>query len=311
MTPMRRAPSRFIRPRRGLAPRSPLRLQAALCLLALLAALTLAACETPKPKMKTPARLLYYQAQALMDQELYSDAITKFQEVADENQGSLLGSFAYLELADVYSRQEEWLKADTNYRLFLGASQTTHLTPFVLYSLVKVNRSRSFTGLFFPTREVDRDQMPNRQIIQEYNRFYFLYPTSMFLDEVRGYAQDARQTLAEHERQVANFYYNRGHYNAAAGRYLYLLRNYPSYPDTLGVLTRLVQAYRRNQQPDEAAEMERLLKQFPGTPPPAPAPPVPLAAPGAARLAPSATEPQAAQAAQAAQDPGAGDAARP
>ena len=290
-----------------MTPRCPIRLQALLCLPALLAALALAACEAPKPKMKTPARLLYYQAQALMDQELYTDASTKFQEVADQNQGSLLGSFAYLGLADVYSRQEEWVKAETNYRLFLGANQTTHLTPFVLYSLVKVNRQRSFTGVLFPTREVDRDQSPNRQIIQEYNRFFFLYPESVFLDEVRGYALDAELTLAEHERQVADFYYGRGHYHAAAGRYLYLLRSYPSYPDTPGVLRRLVQTYRYNQQPDEAAEMERLLQGLTGaaTQASAAATPAPGRAPDGVPATPA---PQAAQTAQA---PAAGDAPRP
>jgi outer membrane protein assembly factor BamD len=243
--------------------RSPIWLQAALCLLV---ALALGACETARPKVKPPARLAYYEAQALKDQELYSEAITKFQEVADQNQGSLLGSFAYLQLADVYSRQEDWLKAETNYRLFLGANQTTHLTPYVLYNLVKVNHNRSFVGVLFPTREVDRDQTPNRLIIQEYNRFFFLYPTSVFLDEVRGYALDARLSLAEHERMVANFYFERGHYNAAAARYLYVLRNYPNYPESKGVLEQLVQAYRRNQQPEEAAEMERLLKQLSAKP---------------------------------------------
>jgi outer membrane protein assembly factor BamD len=227
----------------------------ALCLLALAA---LAACTQPKPKVKTPALLLYLEGQTLADQELYGEAVTKFQEVADQNSGTLLGSFAYLRIAEIRVAQQDWVKAETNYRLFLAGNLSTHLTPYVVYRLAYVNHEASFTGLFFPSREVDRDQTPNRQIVQEFKRFYFLYPKSIFLPEMRHFAEDAYVTLAEHERVVGDFYYRHGHYNAAAHRYLYLLRTYPDYPDSDAVLDRLILSYQRNQQPDEAAELKRL-----------------------------------------------------
>lgn len=234
--------------------------------LCLLAALALAACEAPKPKLKLPARLLYYQGERLMDQKLYAEAITKFQKVADENPGTMLGSYAYLQIANARVLQDDLEKADTNYRLFLGSQETSHLTPYVLYRLAEVNDKESYTGIFFPTRETDRDQTANRQLIQDYRRFYFLYPNSIFLPKVRTYARDARNTLAAHEREVGNFYFDHGHYNAAAGRYLFLLRNYPDYPDAQAVLKRLIVTYRRNQQPRLAAELERLHKELSARP---------------------------------------------
>lgn len=239
--------------------RSLVRRHAAPCLLAAALALALlGGCEAAKPKVKTPARLLYLQGQTLVDQELYTEAVTRFQDVADQNPGTVLGSYAFLQIAEIRSLQEEWDKAETNYRLFLTGNQSTHLTPYVLYQLARVNHKASFSGLIFRAREVDRDQQPNRDIIQEYKRFFFLYPQSMFLDDVRAYAVDARITLAEHERVVGDFYFQRGHYHAAAARYRYLLRNFPEYPRSREVLQRLIATYRRNQQPELAEEMERL-----------------------------------------------------
>jgi outer membrane protein assembly factor BamD len=226
--------------------------------LGLLAALALGACESSGPKVQTPARLLYLEGQSLADQGLYSEAVAKFQDVADQNPGTLLGSFAYLQIAELRGEQEDWVPAETNYRLFLNANQQSHLTPYVLYKLVKVNLARSYTGVLFAAREIDRDVQPNRQIILEYQRFFFLYPTSVFLDEVRGYALSARETLAEHERMVGDWYFRRGHYHAAAARYVYLLRNYPTYPHAEEVVARLIVAYRRNLQPDLADELERV-----------------------------------------------------
>jgi outer membrane assembly lipoprotein YfiO len=184
--------------------------------------------------------------------------VLKYQSVADQNPGTLLGSFAYLRIAEIHAIQEEWVQADTNYRLFLNANQGSHLTPFVLYRLARVNHLSSYTGLFSRTRDYDRDMKPNRQMIEEYKRFYFLYPESIFLPEVRSFAQAARESLAEYERLVGDYYYDRELYNAAAGRYEYLLLHYPGYPDSDAVVERLVETYRRNQEPGKAAELERL-----------------------------------------------------
>ncbi|MCH9044752.1 MAG: outer membrane protein assembly factor BamD [SAR324 cluster bacterium] len=226
----------------------------------LIFAIALIGCETAKPRVKIPGRLLYLEGQALADVAVYSEAVAKFQEVVDQNPGTLLGTFAYLKIAEIHAQQEDWLEAETNYRLFLTTNQLRHLTPYVLYRLITVHHENSFTGVFFPSREVDRDMEPNRQIIREYKRFFFLFPKSIFLEEIRSLYRAARDTLAEHERLVGDFYLRRGHYDAAASRYVYLLRTFPQYQDAKAVLERLIEAYRLNQQPDLAREMERLYR---------------------------------------------------
>lgn len=211
-----------------------------------------------------PPRTLYQDAQSLEDAGLYTEAIDKYKKVASENQGTRLGSFAYFRMAELYVKQEDWLQADTNYRLFLSANSNSHLNAYVLYRLLTVNDKKAYSGLFFREREIDRDMDPSKQIITEYKRFYLLYPSSIYAPDVIQIYRAARRTLAAHEIVVAYFYLRHGEYNAAAGRYLYVLRNYPELENPEYALRRLIEAYRHDQQPGPADEMQRIYDQFYG-----------------------------------------------
>lgn len=224
-----------------------------------------AGCSSSSANSQQPPRILFQDAQALEDAGLYTEAIDKFKKVSTENQGTRLGSFAYLRIAELYSRQEDWLEAETNYRLFLSANSNSHLNAYVLYRLLIMNDKKSYTGLFFPVREVDRDMEPSKQIILEYKRFYLLYPQSIYTPEVVPIYRTARRTLALHEILVADFYMRREQYNAAAWRYLYVLRNFPDNAEPEYSLRRLIEAYRKDQQPDLAAEMQRIYESRYGT----------------------------------------------
>ena len=238
---------------------------------ALAVVLLLSGCTAPQPEVKIPPRVLYLSAQVLEDQGLYSEAITKYQQVIDQNAGSRMASFGYLKIAELKMRQEEWGDSETQYKMFLTSNSSSHLTEYVLFRLLKAHHESSYTGLFFREREIDRDMEPNLRTITEFQRLYFLYPNSIFLQDARGYYRSARVTLADHERMVADYYFRHGLYNAAASRYLFLLRIYPEYPDSKSVLERLIESYRHNQQPDLAGEMERIRTQMFGAAAPQPA----------------------------------------
>ena len=234
--------------------RAPRPVRAAGLALALGLAL-LGGCADSTLEQQDPARILYFQAEALVNQGLNSDAITKLQNITAQYPGTRLAGFAYLKLADIYSVQENWADAESNYRLYLAANPGSHLTSYALYRLLDVNDRNTYTGLFFKEREVDRGTTPNTKIILDYKRFLLLYPNSVYLPQIEHIYFDARSTLARHELGVGDFYYRRGQYNAAVGRYWYLLRNYPEYPQAKAVLGKLIWAYRRNQQPEQAKEM--------------------------------------------------------
>ena len=68
--------------------------------------------------------------------------------------------------------------------------------------------------------------------------------------------------LAEHELNVANYYFHKQSYHSAIGRYLYLLKNYPGFPRIANVAERLIEAYRLNRQPELADEMQGVLNSL-------------------------------------------------
>ena len=220
-------------------------------------ALLLQACATDV-ETRMPSRLLFLEAEALENQELYSEAITKYERIIQENPGSRLATFSHLKLAEINTKQSDWDNAETNYRAFLNLNGNTFFTPYVLAKLLRVNHERSFTGLFFPAQEFDRDMEPSRRIILEYKRFFLLYPKSIYLDDVTPYYRSARDSLAEYEQLVGDYYFGKGQFNAAIGRYSHLLKTFPEFPGTREVLRKLIQAYRENRQPGLAQEMERI-----------------------------------------------------
>lgn len=237
------------------------RLPRGMLLAAALLSAFLGGCENQNPAdVLQPARMLYLEAEAGENDGLYAEAIGNYEKIAARFPGTRLAVYAYLKLAEIYSEQKKWVEAETNYRLFLARNANSHLTPYLLYRLLKVNHEKSYTGLVFREREIDRDMEPNRKILLEYKRFFLLYPKSVYLKEVTPFFRAARQTLAQHERLVGDFYFERGQFNASIGRYMYLLRNYPEFEDVDGVLRKLIQAYHNNQQPGFARELERLQK---------------------------------------------------
>ncbi|MCZ6627588.1 MAG: outer membrane protein assembly factor BamD [SAR324 cluster bacterium] len=218
-----------------------------------------AGCSQVDPEdVVVPARMLYIQAEAFENQGLFTEALAKYTRITDQYSGSRLATFAHLRMAEIHSTQQSWPEAETNYRLFLKLNSSSHLTPYLLYRLLKVNHEQSYTGVIFREREFDRDMEPNLSIILEYKRFFLMYPRSVYLKEMTPIFRDAQDTLALHELMVADFYFGRGQYNAAISRYQYLLRNFPQFKDTDEVLVKLIRAYGEDQQPTFAEEMRRV-----------------------------------------------------
>ncbi len=221
--------------------------------------LLLAGC-TGTEETRVPARELYYKATVALEDELFNEATERLTQIIGQSPGTRLATVAYLKLGDLYFQQNKWEEAETNYRLFLALNPNSHLTPYVLNRLIALNYKRNVTGLLFTSRDFDRDMEPNRKIIQEYQRFFFLYPNNAYLTDVKEFLIKARSDLAEYEFLVANFYFEQQAFNSAILRYLHLLKHYPEYPKTQEVGIKLIEAYEANRQPHLAAEMRKALE---------------------------------------------------
>ena len=224
--------------------------------------LFLQGCGEEVKKMRVPAVELYQEAFVAFEDEYYQEAEKKFQDLVDEHPNTQLATLAYLKMGDLNFKRSKWEDAEVNYRMFLTLNPQSHLTPYVLNRIIALNFEKNYYGIFFPSRNFDRNMEPNRTILKEFRRFFLLYPQSPYLEEIREYQLKARAELAEHEFLVGDFYFRGKLYTSAAERYLYLLQNYPEFPRTEEVARKLIQAYRLNGEPLLANEMEEVLSSF-------------------------------------------------
>ena len=215
--------------------------------------------ETLTTQVRIPAAELYQNAMVAYEDEFYLEALKKFETLVEEYSGTRLATLSHLKMGDLYFLQQKWEESESSYRRFLLLNPRTHLTPYTLNRLIALNYDRNIYGIFLKSRDYDRNMEPNRALIREYQRFYLLFPQSPYLTEVKKYYKRALSDLAEHEFHVANFYFDIGAYHSAINRYLYLLKYYPNFTGRNRVAERLIEAYRSNQQPNRAGEMQEIL----------------------------------------------------
>ena len=216
--------------------------------------------DTATTQVRVPATELYQKAMVAFEDKFYLEALKNFEILIEEHSGTRLATLSHLKMGDLYFLQNKWEESESSYRRFLLLNPRTHLVPYTLNRLIALNYERNIYGLFVKSRDYDRNMEPNRTLIREYQRFYLLFPQSPYLEDVQDYQSRALSDLAEHELHVANYYFDKQAYRSAIGRYLYLLKHYPSFPRTSQVAERLIEAYRLNLQPELADEMQKVLE---------------------------------------------------
>jgi outer membrane protein assembly factor BamD len=74
---------------------------------------------------------------------------------------------------------------------------------------------------------IDREQEHTLKAKETFERLVRQFPRSEYANRARKNLRSCIISLAEYELYVGNFYYKKGFYRAALGRYNYLVQNYP------------------------------------------------------------------------------------
>ena len=73
------------------------------------------------------------------------------------------------------------------------------------------------------------------------------------------FRNESVEALAEHEFIIGNWYFDHSLFAQAIHRYTYVMKQYPNYKGWEEVVENLIEAYRKNQQPNLADELARVL----------------------------------------------------
>jgi outer membrane protein assembly factor BamD len=183
----------------------------------------------------------------------YARAIELFQEVIDNYPYSDYATLAELKIADVYFEQERFEEAASYYQDFVEL-HPSH--PRISYAIYRRGLCASEE-----MRGGDRDQTPTREAVAQFRFLLDRHPESEYAEDARARLAEAEDLLATHLIDVADFYFQRQRYFAAASRYREALESYPQHQSRQRTRYRLALSLRALGEEREAREiLEQILR---------------------------------------------------
>jgi outer membrane protein assembly factor BamD len=198
----------------------------------------------------------YDQGTQLAGKKKYDEALEAFREAARDYRGAELDADIQIALADTYFNKEEYPAAVESYTEFL------RLHPHS----VRADYAQFRIGLAWQKQMRSADRSPDaaRKAAAAYQALLRGYPRSPLRDQAREGLLAARRRIAEHELAVADFYRRTGKYQAAAGRYEAVLRDFGDLDYAERALFELGGCYRKLREDEKAQRVfDQLRRDFP------------------------------------------------
>ncbi len=150
----------------------------------------------------------------------YKKAVAAFKDLRDWYPFSKYAILAELKIADAYYELESYEEAIFAYREFEKLHPKNEAIPHVIYR----------RGLCWYERidTIDRDTEPAEKALDQFLRLKRTHPESPYAARAQEKTDDCIANLAGHELYVGNFYLKADRYEAALGRYRYVVEKFPS-----------------------------------------------------------------------------------
>ena len=229
----------------------------------IIALAAMAACgSTDKLNTTNDPNRLYAEAKDELASGSYDRAIKGFERVEAVASGTLLGQQAMLELAYAQWKSGERVTALATADRFLRLHPSSPAYDYALYlrGLINFNDDLGLFGRVAGQRLAERDQRASREAHQNFKQLIEQFPESRYAADARVRMDYIVNTLAEHEVQVARYYYRRGAYLAAANRAKQSMTEYPQVPSSGDALVLMVLSYDRLGLNDLRDDAQRVLK---------------------------------------------------
>ncbi|MBI3327500.1 MAG: outer membrane protein assembly factor BamD [Nitrospinae bacterium] len=189
----------------------------------------------------------------------YQKAETAFSKLLEQHPQDRRRAEALLGMAEALYSNKRYEEAKFQYRRFLELYPT--------HAEVANAQFHIAMSAFQRMRSLDRDQTLAQEALQEFQRLVKTYPRSTFVEQAKQKLAACRERLAASELYVGRFYYKKGAYTAAIGRFDGLLRAYPEVSFADEALFLLGDTYVRNENPQQAATVfDELVKRYPQSP---------------------------------------------
>jgi outer membrane protein assembly factor BamD len=207
-------------------------------------------------KADPTAEALFEEGNRNFNDKRYVRAIDNYSKIRTDHPFTPLMTQVELKIADAYYRNQQYVEAINAFKEFQAMHPTNEHIPFVVLRL-----GQSYFDQFTST---DRDQK-NTEIAKGYfENVITNYPKSPEAAEAREKLAKCLEYLAEHEFNIAHFYFREEKYPAARDRFEEIVRKYKDTPTAVKSLFYLGESYRSEKNAIKATlAYEALIQHYP------------------------------------------------
>ncbi len=216
---------------------------------------------------------LYDTAKASLNGGDYETAIDYYQKLEARYPFGRFAQQSQLEIAYAYYKYEEPASAlaavDRFIKLYPGHPSLDYA--YYLKGLINFNRGKGFVTAiierYVPSDDSQRDTSSLRDAFQDFAELTRRFPDSTYANDATQRMLYLRNTLAQHEIHVANYYMDRKAFLAAANRAKFVVENYQRAPSVAEALVIMAKAYKLLELDGLARDALRVLElNFPDHP---------------------------------------------
>jgi len=207
------------------------------------------------------AKQIYTQAENQLSKENFKVAIDRY-EALDAlypfspyaEKGQLHSIYAYYSNDDLASAQAA---ADRYIHLYPRSRNVDYA--YYMKGITGMERNRTWIYHVFPLDPAKRDLSGYREAFSDFNRLLKFYPRSRYAADAQERMVFIRDILARHELEVAQFYFDRNAYVAAANRSSYIVEHLEGSAQVKPALEIMVKSYHALQKPGLERDAQRVL----------------------------------------------------
>jgi outer membrane protein assembly factor BamD len=208
------------------------------------------------------ANKIYVTAKEAMNAGDYERAIELYESLEARYPLGRFAQQAQLETAYAYYKYDEPDSALDAIDRFLRMNPSSDDADYALYlrGLVNFNRGSSIVDKVFPRSIADLDTVRQKESFQDFSHLLTRYPHSKYAPDAQARIQHLRNSLAQAEINVANYYTTRGAWLAAFNRAEYAIKHYEGSPAIVDALEIKIKAAYNLGKPDLAADSLRVME---------------------------------------------------
>jgi outer membrane protein assembly factor BamD len=211
-----------------------------------------------KPPERFDAEKAFQLANEQLENKEYEKARAGFLEVRNRDLSKKFAPLAQLKIADSYQKEEQYDIAVVEYRKFLDNYPDFQYAPYAQYQIAMI--------YFNQIESPERGYGGAAKALEEFKRMKTLYPRNPYKEIIELRVQQCKNLIADYEYLVGEFYFKKGSYKAALGRFEGLIENYPDYGYTAKVLYYTGIAHKGLAQREKAQKyFTQVIKQYPNT----------------------------------------------